>query len=163
MERLMIRGLFLLCVSLFPFAVKTPKYKEMLIVFFSKGVLSILLDTYVVNTGRVKYPIRPMPKIFSTNILYDLFFFPILSIFWVRQTYHDKIPYILLKSLTWSVPMSILQWFMEKKTDLFEWKKWSILHTFASVNFTLFTIRALVGLVKKFSKHSSLEKPITLE
>lgn len=59
--------------------------------------------------------------------------------------------------------MSILQWFMKKKTELFEWKKWSILHTFKSVNFTLFTIRVLVGLVKKFSRHSSLEKPITLE
>ncbi len=152
----MIKGLFFLCILFFPLALKTSKYKEMLIVFFSKGVLSILLDTYVVNTNRVKYPIRPFPKIFSTNILYDLLFFPLLSILWVRHSYHDDtLSKIVLKSLTYSVPMSILQWFMEKNTKLFEWKNWSIFHTFASVNFTLFMIRGLVGLIKKVDKDSS--------
>jgi hypothetical protein len=55
----------------------------------------------------------------------------------------------LLKSLIFSVPMSIGQWYMEKNTRLFKWKKWTPFHTFGSVNFTLFTIRGLVGLLKK--------------
>lgn len=149
MEKLMIRGLFALCLFLFPFLAKKPHFKEMLIVFFSKGVLATLIDVYVVNTKRVEYPVRPFPKIFSTNIIFDVLFFPLLSMAWVRQSYNDNIPKILLKSLTWSVPMSLSQWYLERNSKLFKWKKWSPFHTFGSVSFTLLTIRALAGLVKK--------------
>ena len=43
---------------------------------------------------------------------------------------------ILLKSLIFSVPMSIGQWFMEKTTGLFKWKKWSPFDP--RINFMLF-------------------------
>ncbi|MGM0922981.1 MAG: CBO0543 family protein [Bacillota bacterium] len=153
MEKTMIKGLFALCAVLFPIVIRKPNLKEMLIVFFAKGILSTVIDAYVVNTKRVEYPVRPFSKIFNTNILFDLVFFPLLSVIWVRQSYKDKLPGILLKSLTWSVPMSIAQWYMEKTTRLFKWKKWSVFHTFASISFTLFTIRALAASVKRTDKN----------
>ena len=61
-----------------------------------------------------------------------------------------------MKSLLFSVPMSIGQWYFEKNSRLFKWKKWTPFHTFASVNFTLFTIRGFVGLIKKFDKLKSV-------
>jgi hypothetical protein len=154
MEKTMIKGLFALCAVWFPFVIRKPSVKEMLIVFFAKGILSTLIDAYVVNTKKIKYPVRPFPKIFNTNILFDLVFFPLLSVIWVRQSYKDKLPGILLKSLTWSVPMSIAQWYMEKTTRLFKWKKWSIFHTFASISFTLLTIRGLAAVVKRTDKNA---------
>ncbi|MGE6753728.1 CBO0543 family protein [Rossellomorea sp. NPDC071047] len=60
--------------------------KQNLIVFFSKGVVSTLVDTYVVSEKRVAYPIRPFPGVFKTNIVFDMLFFPLLM---VRQTYND--------------------------------------------------------------------------
>ncbi|MGG4489192.1 CBO0543 family protein [Metabacillus idriensis] len=153
MEKTMIKGLFALCAVMFPFAIRKPNGKEMLIVFFAKGILSTLIDAYVVNTKRIEYPVRPFSKIFKTNILFDLVFFPLLSVIWVRHSYKDKMTGILLKSLTWSVPMSIAQWYMEKKTRLFKWKKWSVFHTFATISFTLFTIRALAAVVKWTNKN----------
>ncbi|MFP7736457.1 CBO0543 family protein [Priestia aryabhattai] len=100
-----------------------------------------------INAKRIIYFV--FPKIFSTNIIFDVLFFPLLSMAWVRQSYNDNIPKILLKSLTWSVPMSLSQWYLERNSKLFKWKKWSPFHTFGSVSFTLLTIRALAGLVKK--------------
>ncbi|WP_338452607.1 CBO0543 family protein [Niallia oryzisoli] len=126
--------------------------RENLLIFFSKGVLATLIDAYVVATKKVEYPVRPFPKIFKTNIIYDVLFFPILSVIWVKISYNDKFRKILLKSLIFSVPMSIGQWVMERNTRLFKWKNWSPLHTFGSVNFTLFTIRGFVGLLKKIDK-----------
>ncbi|USK31641.1 hypothetical protein LIT25_13230 [Bacillus sp. F19] len=154
MEKTMIKGLFALCAVLFPFVIRKPNVKEMLIVFFAKGILSTIIDANVVNTKRVEYPVRPFSKIFKTNILFDMLFFPLLSVIWVRQSYKDKLPGVLLKSLTWSVPMSIAQWYMEKTTRLFKWKKWSVFHTFASISFTLLTIRGLVALVRNAGKNS---------
>ncbi|WP_331435271.1 CBO0543 family protein [Bacillus sp. SA1-12] len=123
--------------------------RENLLIFFSKGVLATLVDAYVVGTKRVSYPVRPFPTIFKTNIIYDVLFFPLLSVIWVKISYNDRLDKILLKSLIFSVPMSFAQWYLEENSRLFKWKKWSPLHTFGSVNFTLFTIRGFVGLIKK--------------
>lgn len=66
-------------------------------------------------------------------------------------SYQSKPLELLMRSLFFSVPMTLLQWFLERKTDLFRWKSWSLFHTFASINFTLFTIRGFVGLLKRIT------------
>lgn len=152
MEKKLLNLLTSLCFISLPFLFKGSKMRENLVIFFSKGVLCTLIDAYVVGTKRVEYPVRPFPKIFNTNIIFDILFFPILSVIWVKISYSDNFWKILLKSLIFSVPMSIGQWFMEKNTGLFKWKKWSPLHTFATVNLTLFTIRGFVGLLKILDK-----------
>jgi hypothetical protein len=138
-----------MCIVSLPFLFKGSKMRENLVIFFSKGVIATLIDAYVVGTKKIEYPVRPFPKIFKTNIIYDVLFFPILSVIWVKMSYNDPLGKILMKSFIFSVPMSIGQWYFEKNSRLFKWKKWSPLHTFGSVNFTLFTIRGLVGLLKK--------------
>jgi hypothetical protein len=144
--------LLAVCIASFPFLFKGSKMRENLVIFFSKGILSTLIDAYVVGANKLEYPVRPLPKIFKTNIIYDMLFFPILSVIWVKFSYNDNFGKILLKSLIFSVPMSIGQWFLENNTRLFKWKKWSPFHTFAFVNFTLFTIRGLVGFLKILDK-----------
>jgi hypothetical protein len=155
MEKKLLNLLTAVCFVSLPFLFKGPKMRENLVIFFSKGVIAILIDAYVVGTKRLEYPVRPFPKIFKTNIIYTVLFFPLLSVIWVKLTYNDHLGKILLKSLLFSVPMSIGQWLFEKNSKLFKWKKWTSFHTFASVNFTLFTIRGLVGLLKKLDKLKS--------
>ncbi|QGQ45153.1 CBO0543 family protein [Metabacillus sediminilitoris] len=152
MEKRLLNLLTALCIASFPFLFKGTKMRENLVVFFSKGVIATLIDAYVVGTKKIEYPVRPFPKIFKTNIIYDMLFFPILSVIWVKLSYNDNLSKILLKSLIFSVPMSIGQWYFEKNSGLFKWKKWTPFHTFGCVNFTLFIIRGLVGLLKKLDK-----------
>jgi hypothetical protein len=149
MEKKLLNLLTALCLVSLPFLFKGSKMRENLVIFFSKGVIASLIDAYVVGTKRLEYPVRPFPNIFKTNIIYTILFFPTLSVIWVKMSYNDKFSKILLKSLLFSVPMSIGQWYMERNSKLFKWKKWTAFHTFGSVNFTLFTIRGLVGLLKK--------------
>jgi hypothetical protein len=151
-EKKLLNFLLAVCIASFPFLFKGPKMRENLLIFFSKGVIATLIDAYVVGKQKLEYPVRPFPKIFKTNIIYDMLFFPILSVIWVKISYNDNFGKIFLKSLIFSVPMAVGQWFMEKKTGLFKWRKWSTFHTFASLNFTLFTIRGFVGLLKLLDK-----------
>jgi hypothetical protein len=155
LEKKLLNLLTALCIVALPFLFKGPKMRENLVIFFSKGVIATLLDAYVVGTKRLEYPVRPFPNIFKTNIIYDILFFPLLSVIWVKLSYNDHLGKILLKSLLFSVPMSIGQWYFEKNSGLFKWKKWTPYHTFSSVNFTLFTIRGLVGVLKKLDKVKS--------
>ncbi|MEH7505908.1 CBO0543 family protein [Neobacillus drentensis] len=152
MEKKLLNLLTVLCVVSLPFLFKGSKMRENLVIFFSKGVIATLIDAYVVGTKKLEYPVRPFPKIFKTNIIYDMLFFPLLSVIWVKLSYNDHFGKILLKSFIFSVPMSIAQWYFEKNSRLFKWKKWTAFHTFGSVNFTLFLIRGLVGLLKQLDK-----------
>ncbi|MCY9661286.1 hypothetical protein P5G65_01395 [Paenibacillus chondroitinus] len=156
MEKLLLRMLFLSCVAAVPFVLKRKNLLMLLIVFFAKGVLAVTLDSYFIKKKSIAYPARPFPKIFETNILYDFFFYPLLSVIWVRTTYNSKPAELMLRSLFFSVPMSLLQWALEKKTKLFKWNSWTVLHTFASLNFTLFTIRGFVGLVRRLLPNDGL-------
>jgi hypothetical protein len=158
MEKKLLNLLTALCLVSLPFLFKGSKMRENLVIFFSKGVIASLIDAYVVGTKRLEYPVRPFPNIFKTNIIYTILFFPILSVIWVKMSYNDKFSKILLKSLLFSVPMSIGQWYMERNSKLFKWKKWTAFHTFGSVNFTLFTIRGLVGLLKKLDGFKGNQK-----
>ncbi|GIN87237.1 hypothetical protein J6TS2_36230 [Heyndrickxia sporothermodurans] len=148
MERKMLKTLLALSIASLPMLFFGSKVKENLVIFFSKGVLATLVDAYVVGTNKIKYPIRPFPKIFKTNIIYDMLFFPLLSVLWIKVSSKDNLRKILLKSLLFSVPMSFSQWFLERNTKLFKWKKWTAFHTFGSVSFTLLTIRGLYALMK---------------
>ncbi|MFJ5762966.1 CBO0543 family protein [Neobacillus sp. NPDC093182] len=152
MEKKLLNLVLVMSIASFAFLFRGSKIRENLVVFFSKGILATLIDAYVVGTKRIEYPVRPLPKIFKTNIIFNMLFFPILSVIWVKLSYNDKLGKILLKSLIFSVPFSIAQWYLEKNSRLFKWKKWTLLHTFGSCSFTLFTIRGFVGLLKKLDK-----------
>jgi hypothetical protein len=152
LERLILRILFIFCAASIPFVIKRKGLFMHLTIFFAKGILSTSLDSIFIKRKRYEYPVRPFSKTFDTNILFDLLFFPLLSVIWVRWTYNYKPAATLLISLVFSVPMSFAQWFMEKKTNLFKWKAWSVYHTFASINFTLFTIRGFAELLKIITK-----------
>ncbi len=151
MEKILLRILFASSLAAAPFILKRKNLLMYLTVFFSKCVLSSSIDSYFIKKGKISYPVRPFAKVFDTNILYDLLFYPLLSVIWVRSTYQSKPVELLTRSLYFSGPMTLLQWFLERKTDLFRWKSWSVLHTFASINFTLFTIRGFVGLLKRIT------------
>ncbi|MDF2962248.1 MAG: hypothetical protein K0S39_3983 [Paenibacillus sp.] len=150
MERLLLRILTVSSLAAVPFVFKRKNFLMYLTVFFAKGVLSTLLDSYFIKGKKIEYPIRPFSRFFDSNILYDLLFYPLLSVIWVRWTYNTKLYVTILRSLYFSVPMSIAQWALEKKTALFKWKSWSVLHTFISINSTLFLIRGMVGLIRMF-------------
>lgn len=155
MERFLLRILTVACIASIPFVFKRKNLLMHLTVFFTKGVLATCIDSYCIKTKRLKYPVRPYPKIFDTNILYDLLMFPLLSVVWVRWTYNANLKTTLLRSLWFSVPMAIAQLIMEKTTNLFKWKSWSIWHTFVSCNFTLFTIRGAVWVVRRFTEQNN--------
>ncbi|KQX53887.1 MULTISPECIES: CBO0543 family protein [unclassified Paenibacillus] len=156
MEKFLLKSLFVISLSAAPFILKRKNLLLYLVVFFSKCVLSTSLDSYFIKKGKISYPVRPLPKIFDTNILYDLMFFPLLSVVWVRWSYQSKPLELVIKSLIFTVPLAFGQYILEKKTKLFNWKSWTIFHTFLCCNITLFTVRGLVGLLKQVLPENQL-------
>ncbi|WP_231597638.1 CBO0543 family protein [Bacillus sp. SA1-12] len=75
MEKKLLNLLNVLCIVALTFLFRGSKMRENLLVFFSKGVLATLIDAYAVGSQRIFYPVRPFPKVFKTNLIYDILFF----------------------------------------------------------------------------------------
>ncbi|WP_373894631.1 CBO0543 family protein [Virgibacillus natechei] len=154
MERLMLKGLLAACVGILPFIFKFKKgpLPILIIAFLFKAFVASLTDSYVVESKRISYPARFLPKKFKLNILYDYLMYPIIGVIYTRMTYTSSPVMILLKTLGFSIPMAIGQWFLEKRTKLVKYNHWNLGHSFAALTGTLLFERSFIGLVKKVTK-----------
>lgn len=152
MERLMLRGLLAACIGVLPFIFKKRPTSILIIAFLLKGIISSLVDTYVVEAKRIKYPVRFLAKNFNLNILYDYLMYPIIAVIYTRATYASNPVMILLKTLCFSVPLTLGQWILERTTKLFKYHNWHLGHSFATLTGTLLVERGFIGFVKKVLK-----------
>lgn len=151
MNRLILRGITILGLGCLPFLMIKQPRKNWIIVFFLKGLFSIIIDNYIVRKKRVEYPVRFLPNFYDICLLFDCLLFPLACTYFNQVTYHAKPLSILKISLWFSLPITLIEWMLEKKTDLVKWKKWSVMHTYISENAMFLLVRALMELISLFT------------
>lgn len=148
----------MLGLGLLPFAfLRKQPVKDWVIVFFFTGFLASLLDGLAVKTKRIMYPIRLFPTLFNKSVVFDYLLFPIICTFYIQSTHRSTLLGTLGKVFIFSVPVTILEWMLERKTYLVDWIRWSGMHTFASITLYLLSARGIISLINKFSKIKLLE------
>lgn len=158
MEKLILRGFFVLGIGLFPVIVLRKPAKDRLIVFFLTGFLASLLDGMMVRAKRVAYPLRIFKRFGEKSILFDYLIFPLCCTLFIQVTSHSKPSVILGKAVLFSFPITLFEWLLEQKTHLIEWFRWSSVHTFLSVTLYFLMTRVMIGGINKFTKLGLLEK-----
>lgn len=133
-------------------------FKDWLLIFFLKGVYISILDSFVVQKKWVSYPIRPFKKSFKISTLFDYLLFPVTCILYNQVTYHSKLLGILGKAFFFSIPMTVLEFGLVKKTNLVKWKNWTWYKTLISLTLTFWLDRVLMILVRKVS-NTTVIKP----
>lgn len=151
-EKFILRGLLISGLAFLPFLFRKPPTKDWIIVFFLKGFLSGLIDHYVVVTDRVKYPVRFFSKLYNVHLLFDALLFPIVCVCYNQLTYHNKPLLTLIKAFWFSIPMTLIEWYLERKTNLITWKKWSALHTFISETLMFWIVKFFMNILQTFAK-----------
>ncbi|WP_426895877.1 CBO0543 family protein [Rossellomorea vietnamensis] len=142
--------LFLLGFGLLSFMniLRKPPIKDWLIIFLVKGYISSILDKFVVKKGYIKYPLK-LIKIFDTSFIFDYLLFPITCVYYNLATYQKNFKTILIRVLYFSVPMTMVEQWLERKTNLIEYRKgWSWVFTFISLNITFLMVRGIISLVR---------------
>lgn len=148
----MMKGLLGLCLSVLPFIFGKKPSKILIIAFLLKAIIASLTDNFVVQSGKIKYPIRFLPKHFNVNILYDYLMYPMISVLLTRLTFNAR-PFTILKTvLGTSMLLTISQWCLEKRTKLFKYHNWSFRHSFFTLTGTLLLERGFVSFINKISK-----------
>jgi hypothetical protein len=90
---------------------------------------------------------------FDISVLFSYLLFPVSCIYYNQLTKNSTIWGIIFKCLLFSIPSSVVEFWIEKKTKLIKCKKsWTSLHSFVSISLTFLLSRVLIGIIRKYEK-----------
>ncbi|MFP3121473.1 hypothetical protein OH784_01250 [Ectobacillus funiculus] len=148
-EKTTLKFLFLSGIVAFFNLIRKPLMKDWLIIFFLKSYIASILDVLAVKKGYIKYPVT-LFKVFDISFLFSYILFPISCVYYNQLTKNSNVFGMIAKSLCFSVPMTIVENWLEKNTRLVEYKKsWNWKYTFASITTTFLIVRLIMDIIRK--------------
>jgi hypothetical protein len=151
-EKKFLFGLLIFSIGILPVLFKRPPKKDWLLVYTFNAISNIILDKWV-TMNFISYPTRLLPKIFKIHILYDALLYPMVTVIYNQLTSKDKPIAIVYKLLFFSVPLTILEFWAERKTGLIKWSNgWRWYHTFLSVSLKSLITRGVVSIFRRFMR-----------
>ncbi|WP_423808705.1 CBO0543 family protein [Pontibacillus yanchengensis] len=130
--------------------------KDWVLIFFMKCFISSLVDKITVSCGWIEYPVRLFPRFLKISVLFDYLLFPLLCVWFNQTSYTSNMKSILLQAFwIYSLPVTIFETWLERKTDLIRYKRWSWFHSLTSLAATFLLVRGIMGLIRRDSQISS--------
>ncbi|HET7577785.1 MAG TPA: CBO0543 family protein [Bacillales bacterium] len=149
--------LLLFGLALIPFCFRKPPFKDWSIIFLLAGFLSGMLDLFVTAKKFLIYPTKVYGDI-RVSLLFDYLLFPITGVLYNQITYRSGILGALGKALYLSVPMTIIEAWMNRYTKLIKWVRWKWWYTLLTLTFTFWLERATIAVIRKFADSSSMNE-----
>ncbi|WP_134702649.1 CBO0543 family protein [Ammoniphilus sp. YIM 78166] len=136
-----IQWLFLLLsLGVFLYWIKHPPFRDWALVFFSTGYFSIFIAVIFVEEKSFAFPVRFLPEYFSTNVLYEFVFFPIICVLYNYTTFGSTIERAMGQAVLYSLLLTAAEFWFLKRTELIVYHRWNLMHTFISIIiFLIFT------------------------
>lgn len=155
-EKKFLFVLLIFSIGILPVLFKRPPKKDWLFVFSFNAITNVILDKWVTKKF-ISYPTRLLPNIFNIHILYDALIYPVFSVIYNQLTSKDNSIAIVSKLLFFSIPLTIFEFWAERKTGLIKWRNgWQWYHTFLSVSLKSLFTRGLVSIFRRFIREKDL-------
>ncbi|GKU82703.1 CBO0543 family protein [Niallia sp. NCCP-28] len=160
MKRSKLEKTILICLYIFGISflvkiIRKPPIKDWVLIFLFKGYTASILDILLVKEGVIKYPVNLYKKL-NISFLFDYLLFPVTCVYYNQLTLHSNIYLIFLKSLYFSVPMTLMEHLIEKNTALIKYKKsWNSFYSLITITLTFLISRLFIGLVRDKSSTSN--------
>ncbi|MNN49826.1 hypothetical protein D3C81_1643770 [compost metagenome] len=127
--------------------------------FFLKGFLSILCDTYFVSKGWLSYPDRFFPNIFQTTIVFAMLAYPLLCVLYNQTSYRSGLGGILTQAVLYSIPPTLFEWWAAENTRLVKFHNWTWYYSFFFFLGTFLAVRGAIGLIRIYSNKKGSPSP----
>jgi hypothetical protein len=150
-EKKLLLGILILNLGIIlPIIYRKSPIKDWFIVYLFNAVTNGIIDNALTKNNIIKYPNRLFPKIFDTHILFDLFLYPTFTILYNQMTAKDKPFAIIYKLFFITIPVFLIEFLAEKKTNLVEWtKKWRWYHSFFSIIIKSLLTRLIIAQIRR--------------
>ena len=133
---------------LFIFAVDWRYFRDWIVVFLFKGLLDFIWGSPVVTLNLIKYPIRFLPHYYETNIVFEVWVFPVLCILYNQITRERGFWPIIYYALLFSVVITAIEYPLELYTNLILYLEWSWLTTFVTLTITFLMSRSFIAFYR---------------
>jgi hypothetical protein len=150
-DRLILNGFTLLGFILLPIALYRKPRKDWIIVFLLKTLISGFLGNIVASKKYLEFPVRHIPEAFKSSVVYDYLLFPLLCVFYNQTTFHSKLSGIVSQAFLYSMPMTGIEYILEKKTNLIKYNTWKWYYTLFSLAGTFMIVRGAIAVIRKLS------------
>ncbi|HZG58109.1 CBO0543 family protein [Paenibacillus sp.] len=158
-ERSFLQGLLFLSAGALPFLMRKRPRSDWAFAYFFNALSNVLLDRYLVKTGKVSYPVRLLPRQFSIHILFDLVLYPTVTVIYNQMTRKDKLSAWFYKVLLFSVPLTIVEAWANRRTGLIRWGGgWRWYHTLGSVTLKSLVTRTAVETYRRLRQRRGLAR-----
>src|SRR5690606_28833332 len=149
-ELTILRIILILGLLLIPIAFKKKGIKDWLIVYLWNGFTNILLDKWITSKGKIRYPVRLCAKFLKINVLFDLVWYPLLTVFYNQLTEDDKLFKSIYRLFYFTIPIILIEAWAEKKTKFIAFNNgWKWYHSFISLNVKSMITKGFLMAVKK--------------
>ncbi|MEH7544986.1 MULTISPECIES: CBO0543 family protein [Bacillaceae] len=156
-DKKILKIITILGIGGWSFIFKKGPIKDWFLVYLFKTFITTMIDGPVVKKKLVSYPYRYFSKFFETNIVFDYVIFPLLCVLYSQFTYNLKLSKIIPSVFLFSVPMTIIQWWLEKYTKLVKYgRNWSPFHTLAVLTMTFWSSRGFIALIRFLNRRRNV-------
>ncbi|WP_053363254.1 CBO0543 family protein [Bacillus sp. FJAT-27251] len=146
-----LKALFVIGIVSFINLMRKPPIKDWVIIFLLKSYIASIFDAIFVKKGYLKYPVN-LFKIFDISVLFSYLIFPVTCIYFNQVTKNSSLGGILFKCLLFSLPSTIAEHFIERKTNLIKYKRsWNSFYSFSTIAATFLIVRFLMMVIRKES------------
>ncbi|MCX7781279.1 MAG: hypothetical protein N2491_10300 [Negativicutes bacterium] len=130
------------------FMVDWRHFRDWVVVFLFICVISLTWGSPLVEQDLIDYPVRLLPQYYDTNILFELWVFPVLCVWYNQVTRQCSLPLIFCYALLFSAGIVAIEYPLELYTNLIKYKEWSWFTSFYTLMLTFLTSRAFIAFYR---------------
>lgn len=144
---------FLLGIVLLILGFRHFPFKDGLLIFLLSGYIAVILGGLVVESGLIVYPVKLIPAShFQSSLLFELLLLPVICLWFYRLTQRYSLMGAIFMAFIFSGVLTLLEYGLEKQTDVIEYHMWTWKITLATVFLFLLMIRYVTVFIKKKHK-----------
>lgn len=153
MERIILWSLLIIGITLLFSSLRKPPIKNWILIFSLSSIFSTFFGVLVVEEKMLEYPVRFLSTYFSSSLLYEYLLFPVVCIYFYQTTYRSRYLNIVLQCIFYTTALTIIEFFIERYTELIKYHTWTWEYTFLSTFLLMMFIRFLMELINRKERH----------
>ncbi|MGO4886321.1 CBO0543 family protein [Anaerobacillus sp. MEB173] len=147
-EKKVLNRLVALCIIIIPLTMAGRNYRKWMLSFLLNSYSNIFVAPFLAKKGYLKYPVRLLPSIYKSSIIYDYIFCSLFSTWFYRATYQDHWKTILRKAWLFILPQVLTEIWMERNTNLIRYRNgWTWFHSLITITFAKYFFRLILYIM----------------
>lgn len=138
----------ILTIFLLIFVINWHYFSEWIAVYLFKCIIDFAWGSPVVNLHMLVYPVRLLPHYYNTCIFFELLVFPVMCIWYNQVTRKMGLYRIVGYALLFSAGITIIEYPLERYTDLIKYINWSWFTTFYTLTITFLLSRSFMAFYR---------------